>query len=74
MYTCMYVYIRDLSRPVLIAFNRFGHPKKLPKFFSKSKETIVFFAKMTEKINKEELSLLKHTKSLLKGTKFYCDA
>ena len=29
---------------------------------------------MTEKINKEELSLLKHTKSLLKGTKFYCDA
>ena len=26
---------------------------------------------MTEKINKEELSLLKHTKSLLKGTKCY---
>ena len=29
---------------------------------------------MTEKINKEELSLLKRTKSLLKGTKFYRDA
>ena len=26
---------------------------------------------MTEKINKEEPSLLKHTKSLLKGTKFF---
>ena len=26
------------------------------------------------RINKEELSLLKHTKSLLKSTKFHCDA
>ena len=29
---------------------------------------------MAEKINKEKLSLLKHTKSLLKSTKFHCDA
>ena len=29
---------------------------------------------MAEKINKEELSLMKHTKSLLKSTKFHCDA
>ena len=28
---------RDVSRPVLIAFNSYGHPKKLPKFISKSK-------------------------------------
>ena len=48
-------------------------PKKLPKFFSKSKYMIVFSVKMAEEINKEELSLLKHTKSLLKSTKFHCD-
>ena len=29
---------------------------------------------MTEKITKEELTVLKHTKSFLKGTKCYCDA
>ena len=28
---------RDVSRPVLIAFNRYARPKKLPNFFSKSK-------------------------------------
>ena len=34
----------------------------------------MFSAKMTQKIKEEELSLLKHTKSLPKGTKFHCDA
>ena len=29
---------------------------------------------MAEKINKEEPSLLKHTKSLLKSAKFHCEA
>ena len=29
---------------------------------------------MAEKINKEELFLLKYAKSLLKSTKFHCDA
>ena len=48
-------------------------PKKLPKFFSKSKYVIVFSVKMAEEINKDELPLLKHTKSLLKSTQFHCD-
>ena len=47
-------------------------PKKPAQIFLQVQKIIAFFAKMTEKINKEELSLLKYTKSLLKGTKF-CD-
>ena len=31
------IVIRDVSRPVLIAFNCYGCTKKLPKFFSMSK-------------------------------------
>ena len=49
-------------------------PKKTAHIFLQVQISNRIFAKMTEKINKEELSLLKHTKSLLKGTKFYCDA
>ena len=62
---------RDVSRSVLITFNCYGCPKKLPNF-SKSKYIIVFSVKMAEEINKEKLSLLKHTKSLRKS-KFHCD-
>ena len=71
--TKMVLFYKDVSRSVLIAFNCYGRPKKLPKFFSKSKYIIVFSVKMAEEINKEELSLLKHTKSFLKSTKFHCD-
>lgn len=38
--TTVIVCIRDISRPVLIAFNFYGRPKQLPKLFSCSKSSI----------------------------------
>ena len=49
-------------------------PKKTAQIFLQVQINNRIFAKMIEEINKEELSLWKQSKSLLEGTKFYCDA
>ena len=63
---------RDLSKS-FDSLQPLWASKNLPKFFSKSKLIIVFCARIAKKINKEELSLLKHNESFLKGPKFHCD-